>query len=395
MSALSDSRPDGQFALFEAAPGIGTSPLRDHVRTHARNVPGIYRMRAASGALLYVGRSRQLRTRLLSYFRAGTPDEKSARLLAATRRIEWDELPSEFDAVVRECRLIRAHLPPFNREMARPSARFWVVYATKDAAPRLRVSRITALPRDGTGPLVGPFTQPRLVRDAVRVLNDALGLRDCPDQGEFAYADDDDLFLGTAAGPSLRSATPRCHRFETRRCLGPCIAAPPQHRYTAAMEAALAYLAGANDRPAAELREALAAASAELAFERAGWLRNRLATLASLEEQLARIRTSIGGPTGFYLVTGAPGADRIVALADGAAVGEVFTADHRSHSALAQTLAQRVSRRGDLFRPDHFEEMLSVSRWFATHPAESERVRPSIEEALRVARGQPVDAASA
>jgi excinuclease ABC subunit C len=387
MPALSRAVSVDQFALFAPTVGVDVTTLRDHVRTHARNVPGIYRMRSSDGSVLYVGRSRQLRTRLLSYFRSASPTDKAARLLSATRRIEWDELPSEFDAVVRECRLIRTHRPRFNREMARPSSSFWVVFATRDAVPRLRVARTTALPGDGTGPLVGPFTQPRLVRDAVRVLNDALGLRDCPDDGEFAFADDADLFAHIGNEPTLRSATPRCHRFETRRCLGPCIAASPRSRYHDAVQAALAYLAGADDQPVARLRDALASASAELAFERAGWLRNRLATLASLDEQLARVRTSIGGPSGFYVVAGRPGEDRLLALSDGAVVGDVATTDVDAHDGLARRLEQQSRRRGDLLRPDHFEEMLAVTKWFAAHADEASRVRPTIALALQAARG--------
>jgi excinuclease ABC subunit C len=387
MPALSSTSGTEQFALFAPSVGVDVAALRDYVRTHARNVPGVYRMRSSTGAVIYVGRSRQLRTRLLSYFRSASPLDKAARLLGATRRIEWDELPSEFDAVVRECRLIRTHRPIFNREMARPASRFWVVFATRDAVPRLRVARTTALPGDGTGPLVGPFTQPRLVRDAVRVLNDALGLRDCPDDGEFAFADDEDLFATAGSAAPLRTATPRCHRFETKRCLGPCIAASPRSQYQRAVEAALAYLAGANDQPVAQLREALASASADLAYERAGWLRNRLATLASLEEQLARVRTSIGGPTGFYFVAGRPGEDRVAALADGAVIGDARTLDLASHDALERRLEQQVRRRGDLLRPDHFEEMLAVAKWFGGNPDEAARVRPTISMAIDAARG--------
>ncbi|MCU0635761.1 MAG: GIY-YIG nuclease family protein [Burkholderiales bacterium] len=384
-----------QMGLFRVAPRSGTSPLLSHVRTHARNVPGVYRMRSVDGAVLYVGRSRTLRTRLLSYFRSTSPDEKAARLLQQTARIEWDELPSEFDAVVRECRLVRAHLPPFNRDMARPAMRYWmVVVAIQDDVPRLRLVRATQLVPTRHGRAVGPFTNARLVRDAIRVLNDALGLRDCPDDGAFGFADDDDLFGGDESVPSLRTATPRCHRFETRRCLGPCVAAAPRAAYGHAVDLALAYLAGTSDQPVAALQEALAAASAALAFERAGWLRSRLSTLAALDVQLARARAELGGPTGYYVVTGAPGEDRLVALRDGLTLGEARLADSSAIAALHGEVVRTAGGARMLLRPDRFEEMLTVTRWFASRPQELARVKDTIEAACAVVRGRSPERAT-
>jgi excinuclease ABC subunit C len=377
-----------QLGFFAAPPPARPAPLLDHVRTHARNVPGIYRMRDSGGAVLYVGRSRQLRTRLLSYFRGTRIDEKPVRLLQATARIEWEELPSEFEAVVRECRLIRDHLPPFNRDMARPTARYWVVWATSHVAPRLRVTRVGQLPAAARGPLVGPFTHPRVVRDAIRVLNDALGLRDCADEGAFGYTDDGaDLFATPGAPPG---GTPRCHRFETRRCLGPCVAAGPRATYAARVAAALSYLAGEDAAPAAALHEAMAAASAALAFERAGWLRDRLAALSALEEQLARIRARLDLPSGFYSVAGAPGGDRLYALADGAVVGGAAVGDADAVAALDQRWRQaRTLRRAGL-APDTLEEVVTVARWFATRPDEAARLAPTTAGAIAALRGRPL-----
>ena len=87
--------------------------LRVRVRALAENRPGIYRMLSATGRILYVGKARKIRTRLLSYFRADN-HEKAARILQAAHDIKWDYAPSEFAALLGELRLIRQHRPPYN-----------------------------------------------------------------------------------------------------------------------------------------------------------------------------------------------------------------------------------------------------------------------------------------
>ncbi|HUP19982.1 MAG TPA: nucleotide excision repair endonuclease, partial [Gemmatimonadota bacterium] len=87
--------------------------LREYVREHAENRPGVYRLIGAQDQVLYVGKSVRVRSRLLSYFRADR-GEKAAEIVVFARRVEWDDLPSEFSALLREFRLIRRLRPPFN-----------------------------------------------------------------------------------------------------------------------------------------------------------------------------------------------------------------------------------------------------------------------------------------
>ena len=92
--------------------------LRVRVRALAENRPAVYRMLSATGRILYVGKARKIRTRLLSYFRADNHD-KAARILQAAHDIKWDYAPSEFAALLGELRLIRQHRPPYNVQMNR------------------------------------------------------------------------------------------------------------------------------------------------------------------------------------------------------------------------------------------------------------------------------------
>ena len=95
-------------------PSTDLGQLLRRVRALAENRPAVYRMFDATGRVLYVGKAKRLRTRLLTYFRAVYPDDKAARILYATHDIAWDYTPSEFSAYLGELRAIKRYRPQFN-----------------------------------------------------------------------------------------------------------------------------------------------------------------------------------------------------------------------------------------------------------------------------------------
>ena len=97
-------------------PSTDLDQLRRRVRALAENRPAVYQMFDATGRVLYVGKAKRLRTRLLTYFRASYPDDKAARILYAASEIRWDYVPSEFAAYLGELRQIRKLRPYFNHK---------------------------------------------------------------------------------------------------------------------------------------------------------------------------------------------------------------------------------------------------------------------------------------
>ena len=95
-------------------PATDLQQLRQRVRARAENRPAVYRMLDADGRIIYVGKAKRLRTRLLTYFRAEYPDDKAARILYASHDITWDYVPSEFSAYLGELRQIKQYRPHFN-----------------------------------------------------------------------------------------------------------------------------------------------------------------------------------------------------------------------------------------------------------------------------------------
>lgn len=381
MSPLSaDRTPSAQLSLLDAAGSTDVAALREFVRRSAPNTPGIYRMRGARGDVLYVGKSRNIRTRLLSYFRLPWPEHRHARLVREAAHIEWEEAPSEFAALLRETRLIRAHLPPYNRKGARPLDKWWVILVDGGDVPRLRVQRASATldRRQSRGTVViGPFAQRAPLISAVRVLNDALGLRDCPDRTPMVLRDAGDLF---ANDPRL-ARTPGCHRYETRRCLGPCIAACSHTEYRVQLQRAQAFLDGATDAPRSDLAREMAMASAQLLYERAGWLRDRLTALETLEAQLLRVREALQRPSFAYRVPSRVGVDRIYLVRDGRVMADAALDDADAMDALLAREAQPVVRATAL-TVDALEELTLLEHWFRTRAEEHTRTAPTVRELL-------------
>ncbi len=355
--------------------------LRAHVRAHARNHSGVYIMRGARGDVLYVGKSTQLRTRLLSYFRLPFPEHRHARMLRETVSIDWEETPNEFAALLREVRLIRAHLPRYNVRSARPLDKWWVITIGDGPAPRLRIQRASAVARaPGRGAVVGPFANRRPLVDALRVLNDALGLRDCSERVPMVLRDTGDLFDVTQF-PSL-ARTPGCHRFETKRCMGPCVGACGEYEYRAQLTRARAVLEGRDNEPQRQLVKEMSVASAALSYERAGWLRDRLTALQELEAQLARVREALTRPSFVYAVPGRDGDDRVYLVRHGRVLGEARCTDLEAMSALHTRTLESTSTT-HVAPVDQLDEVLMIEQWFRARPSELTRTAGTMVDALQ------------
>ena len=338
-------------------------------------------MRGAHGDVLYVGKSTQLRTRLLSYFRLPWPEHRHARMLRETASIEWEETPSEFAALLREVRLIRAHLPRYNVRSARPLDKWWVITIGDGPAPRLRIQRASAAMRTaGRGSVVGPFATRRPLVDALRVLNDALGLRDCSERVPMILRDAGDLF-DDVAYPAL-ARTPGCHRYETKRCLGPCVGACGEYEYRAQLTRARAVLEGRDDAPQQQLVREMSVASAALSYERAGWLRNRLTALQELEAQLARVREAITRPSFVYAVRGQDGDDRLYLVRHGRVVHEANCSDMPAVDVLHARAREQLAA-SHAAPADQLDELLMIEQWFRARPSELAYAAPTVVEALQ------------
>lgn len=338
--------------------------LREQVRGAARNRPGVYRMVAEDGEVLYVGKSKRVRTRLLSYFRA-KESEKAAHILRDARSLEWDYEPSEFAALLRELMLIKRLRPRFNVQHKRDGL-YSFLKLSGGLAPKLLVVRHVS---DDAATYFGPFRGGRRIVDAVRELSDVLGLRDCPLGTSMYYADQRELFQ--------LSRTPGCYRFELKRCLGPCAGGCTQEEYAKRVQLARAFLEGDADEPLRWLEERMAVAVERWDFEYAATLRDRTARITALRDEFSRLREALEGLTFLYPVPGEDGDDRVYLVRRGTVRAVVpaprTAAERRRLTKLSNEVFSAPERATTLVGQHQVDEILLVASWFRSRPRELER----------------------
>ena len=338
--------------------------LHAQVKADARGVPGTYRFRSESGEVIYVGKAKALRTRLLSYFRAEYPHEKGARLIREAAAVEWTVEPSEFAASLSELRQIKRLRPRANVMMKRDARHYCFVKVTGGKAPRLLVVR-GAGSADG-GSYYGPFFGAVRMRDAVRELADALGLRDCTLDQRMRFADQAEIWP-----PPAR--TPGCIRHEIGRCLGPCVAVPTAREYTAQVALARAFLDGTSNAPMAGLLAQMEAAAEQLEFERAAYWRDKLARLEALRASFDRLRFAVEQLSFAYRVPGHDGTERVYLIRRGRVRDELEAPDDATLAAAAARVFEAPRHDAGGVPTHEVDELLLLTSWFTRFPDELSR----------------------
>jgi excinuclease ABC subunit C len=329
--------------------------LRRAVREYAPRLPGVYGMLDGAGELIYVGKARSLRNRLLSYFRPSR-DDKAARIVQEARGLVWEVLADEFAALLRELELIRRWQPRFNVQgMPRRHRRCYICLG-RTPAP---YAFVAARPPRTAIATFGPVPGVRRARESARHLNDWYRLRDCPQKQPMIFADQGELF------PVLH--TPGCIRHDIGTCLGPCAAACSQPDYSFHVQAARDFLDGKDDSPLEILERDMTAASAALQFERAAVLRDRLDSLRWLGRHLGRLRQAVCR-SAVYPVTGQEGVSWYL-IRHGLVRAVVSPGNEDCRAALANLDEVFQSGPTPAGPPgiDEVDGVLLVAGWFARH----------------------------
>jgi excinuclease ABC subunit C len=359
-------RPPGETPTGHRVRGRSEPKLLRGVKEHAPKLPGVYGMLDPRGRVVYIGKAKNLRARLLSYFRTNSRDPKAGRILGHTRALVWEQTADEFAALLRELELIRRFRPRFN-VLGQPGTRRYVYLCLgKQPAP------YAYLTREPTGKEVacyGPLVGRGRADDAVRRLNDWFKLRDCPVTVPMVFADQPELF------PDDRSA--RCLRYDIGNCLGPCGGLCTRKGYGANVRAAKAFLDGRDRSVLTELTRRMTAAAAELRFEQATAARDRLRLLSWLDDRLTFLRGARKGGSFVYPLAGPDGRTVWYLIHR----GEVWAALWEPHDgpALAATLevieqvfAEPAGEAGVTDRT--VDSVLLVFAWFRKHAAEKAKL---------------------
>ena len=345
-------------ALPLASTDLGA--LRERVRLVAENRPAVYRMTDPAGRLLYVGKAKRLRARLMTYFRASFPEDKAARILHAAGDISWDYVHSDFAACLGELRQIRQFRPPFNVAMNRTRRAVFVKILD---SPAPKVYQGATIGRQD-GRVYGPFRSRGRVEEGLRVLNNLLGLRDCEARMPIVFADQGDLFAAATQAA--------CHRHELGQCTGPCAGLVSEVDYHRRIETAAAFLEGRTVQPIDRAIAAMQDAAVAQDYERAAKWRERFEQLEWLLAATARSRAAVDLLTFIYRDPGVFGDDRAYLIRRGTVRACFpFPTTPIERIAFGAVVKDELAREEPAAGPlplEVIDEILLLMSWFRMHP---------------------------
>jgi excinuclease ABC subunit C len=238
--------------LFDARELIASLPSR----------PGVYRMLNAAGETLYVGKARDLKKRVASYFQKSDHAPRTAAMVAQVARVETTVTRSEGEALLLENNLIKAHQPRYN-VLFRDDKSYPYLCLSGDRFPQLRFHRGKL---EKPHRYFGPFPSAGAVRDGIALLQRVFQLRSC-----------ENSVFANRSRP--------CMLYQIQRCTAPCVGLVSQADYQEDVQNATLFLQGKTTEVFDVLQRQMEEASSALAFERAARIRDKVARLTQLQSR--------------------------------------------------------------------------------------------------------------
>ena len=223
--------------------------------------PGVYQMYDAEGNLLYVGKAKNLRNRVGSYFRASGLTDKTLALVARIADIQVTVTSTEVDALLLEHNLIKSHQPPYNILLKDDKSYPYIFLSSRDKFPRLSLHRGAQRKK---GRYFGPYPSAGAVRESLHFLQKVFKVRQCED----SY---------------FRNRSRPCLQYQIDRCTAPCVDLVSEEDYAKQVEDTSLFLRGKSQELMVRLADDMEQAAAELEYEKAAVYRDQLAQLQHVQ----------------------------------------------------------------------------------------------------------------
>ena len=224
---------------------------------------GVYRMFDANGHTLYVGKAKNLRSRVTSYFRAKGLQTKTMAMVAKIADIEITVTASEMEALLLEQNLIKAQRPPYNISLRDDKSYPFVHITGHPEFPQLRFHRGS---KGKTGEYFGPYPSAASVRDSLNLLQKLFLVRQC-----------DDNFFRNRSRP--------CLQYQIQRCSAPCVGHITADEYQQDVQLATLFLQGKSANVLKVFQDKMEKAAEALEFEKAARYRDQISHLRRIQER--------------------------------------------------------------------------------------------------------------
>jgi len=231
------------------------------------DAPGSYQFRDAEGRVIYVGKASSLRSRVTSYFQNPMGlHPRTAQMVATAESVEWIQVNNDVEALMLEYNLIKEHRPRFNVRLVDDKSYPYLAVTVSDEWPRARVMR--GARRRGSR-YFGPYAHAYAIRETLDQLLRTFPIRTCSDNKFDRYH---------------RLGKP-CLEFHIERCSGPCVGEVTPDEYQMMVDDLCEFLDGDTEPVLDKLEREMTAAAADLEFEKAARVRDRLATVRKAVER--------------------------------------------------------------------------------------------------------------
>lgn len=240
---------------------------------------GVYRMLDENGKVLYVGKARNLKSRVSSYFRSGGLATKTIALMSKTHDVQVTTLQSEVEALILEQTFIKREKPPYNVILRDDKSYPFILFSDHEF-PRISLHRGA---KRRKGQYFGPYPSAKATRDTIQILQKLFKLRTC-----------DDTFFKNRTRP--------CLQYQINRCSGSCVIEVEPADYEADLQRAELFLRGKSDELLGEFKANMNEAASNLEFEKAAVLRDQITELVRVQ-QSQYVETSTGSADVFGIAT--------------------------------------------------------------------------------------------
>ena len=246
--------------------------LRDKLKSIPKH-PGVYFFKDKKSNIIYIGKAKNLKIRVSSYFNKTNQDTKSKIMISHARDIEYLVVADEVQAIITEANMIKEYKPRYNIVL-KDDKTFPYIIITNEPYPRVEIIRKKNLHRDGNT-YFGPYTDVNYLREVVKVLHRIFPIRTC------SYSIDSQSIKNKKVSI--------CLDYHIKKCQGPCEGLVSEYEYQSMIESVIQFLKGKNKTIREKIKSMMDRASQDFNYEEAARLRDQLIALDSFYKKQKKV----------------------------------------------------------------------------------------------------------